>query len=355
MPNTFDWVEIMTRNVREAASFYSSLFGWQVTKKETAAGSDVWIFDTGGEPRVENLRRGGIWERPPGDPLGVIVYVVVDDIEAVLHRATELGGEVITPKTAQGSAHRACFADPYGNRLGLWEEQDVAAVETPAELVLIPGGEFLMGADSEGDHSPAHRVRLDPFYMDKYEVTNAQYQRFCQATGNRLPGFWGVSGFRCGPGYPNHPVVGVNWYEAALYAEWCGKRLPTEAEWEIAARGGLAGMDFPNGDRLDPSAGNYNKSGQGGVVAVGSYPANGFGLYDMQGNVVEWVADFYDPGYYASSPAVNPRGPEHGRFRVIRGGGWHSGASCNRVYYRNALPPNWVDFNVGFRCVRDVE
>jgi formylglycine-generating enzyme required for sulfatase activity len=353
MANTFDWVEITTRNGAETASFYERLFGWRIIQKQTAGGSDVWIFDTGGEPRLENLRRGGIWERPEGDPMGVVVYVVVDDIEAVLHRARELGGRVITGKTPQGRAHRACFADPSGNRLGLWEESRVAEEKVPAELILIPGGDFLMGANSEGDHSPVHLVRLDAFYMDRYEVTNAQYLSFCRATGHRVPEFWGMSGFRSGPEYPNHPVVGVSWRDAADYAAWCGKRLPTEAEWEYAARGGVGGLDFPNGDSLQPSDGNYNKSNQGGAVAVGSYRANGFGLHDMQGNVVEWVADFYDAEYYASSPTDNPQGPERGRFRVIRGGGWHSGASCNKVYYRNALPPNWVDFGVGFRCAAD--
>jgi sulfatase modifying factor 1 len=354
MANTFDWVEIVTGDAAEAAAFYEALFGWKIIQKESAGGSDVWIFDTGGQPRLENLRRGGIWERPGGDRLGVVVYVVVDDIEATLRRATALGGTVVIDKTPQGTAFRACFTDPSGNRLGLWEE-GVVAEETPAELVLIPGGEFLMGADLEGDRSPVHPVRLDAFYMDRYEVTNAQYQRFCQATGRRLPRFWQMSGFRSGLRYPNHPVVGVSWRDAVDYATWCGKRLPTEAEWEYAARGGLAGLDFPNGNSLDPSDGNYARSGQGGPVAVGSYPANGFGLHDMQGNVVEWVADFYDAAYYASSPAVNPQGPDTGRFRVIRGGGWHSGASCNKVHFRNALPPNWLDFNVGFRCARDLE
>ncbi len=223
------------------------------------------------------------------------------------------------------------------------------------ELVLVPGGEFLMGSDSEGDHSPVHKVYIDSFYIDRCAVTNAQYLKFCEATGHRLPDFWGMEGFRCGPDYPNHPVITVSWYDATVYAEWCGKRLPTEAEWEYAARGGLVGMNYPNGDTLHPSDGNYNQSGKGGPVAVGSYPANGFGLHDMQGNVVEWVWDFYDPDYYSSSPSVNPQGPEFGRFRVIRGGGWHSGASCNRVYYRNALPTGWVDFNVGFRCAKDIE
>jgi sulfatase modifying factor 1 len=232
---------------------------------------------------------------------------------------------------------------------------DVTSDRSIEELVLIPGGEFLMGSDSEGDHRPVHKVYIDSFYIDRHEVTNAQYLAFCEATGHRLPDFWGMDGFRCGPDYPNYPVVTVSWHDAVEYAKWCGKRLPTEAEWEYAARGGLAGMNYPTGDTLDPSDGNYNQSGQGGPVAVGSYPANGFGLHDVQGNVVEWVRDFYDPDYYSSSPAANPPGPASGRFRVIRGGGWHSGAYCNSVYYRNALPPGWVDFNVGFRCVKDLE
>jgi predicted enzyme related to lactoylglutathione lyase len=130
MPNTFDWVEIKTRSARDTAHFYESLFGWKVIQRETADGFDVWIFDTGGEPRAENLRRGGIWERPREDPLGVVVYIVVDDIEAILQRARELGGKVIAGKTRQGPAYRAYFADPSGNRWGLWEEKAVAEGET---------------------------------------------------------------------------------------------------------------------------------------------------------------------------------------------------------------------------------
>jgi sulfatase modifying factor 1 len=221
-------------------------------------------------------------------------------------------------------------------------------------MILISAGEFLMGSD-RGEDSPVHKGYVDSFYIDRCEITNAQYLVFCEATDHRLPMFWGMEGFRCGPDYPDHPVVTVNWVDAKAYAEWCGKRLPTEAEWEYAARGGVEGMNYPSGDTLTPSYGNYSKSDQRGSVAVGSYPPNGFGLHDMQGNVVEWVADWYAPDYYASSPVENPQGPEVGKFKVIRGGGWHSGPSCNTVHFRNALPPGWLDFNVGFRCVKEIE
>jgi len=222
-----------------------------------------------------------------------------------------------------------------------------------AESVLIPAGEFLMGVEGDAEDNPVHEVFVDSFYMDKYEVTNEQYLAFCKETGHKLPEMWGMDGFRCGPDYPDHPVVGVSWQDAADYAEWRGKRLPAEAEWEYAARGGLVGRDYPAGEPLDPESANFAGADRGGTVAVGSFPANGFGLHDMSGNVVEWVGDFYDKDYYRNSPIKNPRGPEQGKFRVIRGGGWHSGPYCNRVGFRNALPGNWVDFNVGFRCAKD--
>jgi formylglycine-generating enzyme required for sulfatase activity len=233
-----------------------------------------------------------------------------------------------------------------------------------SEMVLIPAGEYIMGKDAKegetADHSPAHRVHIDSFYLDTYEVTNAQYLDYCEQTGTRLPEFWGMEEFHSGPDFPTHPVVGVCWTEASDYAEWAGKWLPTEAEWEYAARGGLVGADYPNGGTLEPADANYwlwpelQSSGKG-LMPVGSYPPNGYGLNDMAGNVAEWVADAYDADYYENSTARNPPGPEGTKFRVFRGGGWHTGPSCVRVHFRNALPANWRDFNVGFRCARNVE
>jgi uncharacterized protein len=122
MANTFDWIEIRTHDIEATASFYESLFRWKMTDKETADGLDVWIFDTGGEPRVQNLRRGGIWLRPEGERLGFVVYVQVDDIDATLEQVTKLGGEIIGPEIPVGSGHAAYFRDPSGNQVGLYQE-----------------------------------------------------------------------------------------------------------------------------------------------------------------------------------------------------------------------------------------
>jgi formylglycine-generating enzyme required for sulfatase activity len=220
------------------------------------------------------------------------------------------------------------------------------------EMVPIPAGEFTMGVQEGPADARAHRVQIDAFLLDATEVTNGQYFAFCQATGRRLPELWGRAEYHCGLDFPNHPVVGVSWYDARDYAEWAGKRLPSEAEWEYAARGGLEGALFPHGDELTANDARFNPSR--GTTAVASYPPNGFGLYDMAGNVVEWVADYYASAYPEEVLQTNPGGPATGKFRVIRGGGWHSGPYCNRVYHRNALPSNWVDMAVGFRCARDL-
>jgi sulfatase modifying factor 1 len=225
----------------------------------------------------------------------------------------------------------------------------------PTEEMLIPAGEFIMGrADSSEELTP-HPVKLSAFYIDKHEVTNAQYHAFCEATDHELPVFWGLDRFRCSRDFPDHPVVGVSQAAAQEYATWVGRRLPTEAEWEYAARGGLESLGFDAGDVLNDEDANTKAAKLDGPVAVGSFKPNGYGLYDMVGNVREWVADYYAEDYFANSPVDNPPGPEKTRWRVIKGGGWYSGKSCNMVHVRNALPGSWSDFNVGFRCARDPE
>jgi formylglycine-generating enzyme required for sulfatase activity len=227
------------------------------------------------------------------------------------------------------------------------------AEEPPAGMVLIPGGTFGMGMHG-GEDNPLHEVTVSPFYLDKTEVTNAQYFAFCTETERSLPIFWEMERFRCGPDFPDHPVVGVSHYDAVAYAEWAGKRLPTEAEWEFAARGGLEGKKFPHGDEPDAEYINHKRAGNEGTLPVGSLLPNAYDLHDMSGNVREWVLDRYDPDYYLEGPTEDPQGPEKGRFRVIRGGGWFSGPVCNHIDRRNGLPSNFGDFNVGFRCARDI-
>lgn len=226
-----------------------------------------------------------------------------------------------------------------------------------AGMVTIPGGTFIMGKESESgaNFSPAHLVEITAFHMDQYKVTNQEYAEFCTATGHRLPEFWNVDVFRCGEDYPTYPVVGISWYDASKYAQWAGKRLPTEAEWEYAARGGLAGKEYPNGDNWDKKTPvNQPGSWVNWIEPVGQFEPNGFGLHDIAGNAWEWTADRYAGDYYAHSPKTDPPGPEKGTSRVIRSGSWHSGPGCKKVYYRKGMSANWVDFAIGFRCVKDV-
>ena len=225
-------------------------------------------------------------------------------------------------------------------------------------MVLIPAGEFMMGKDAENgaDYSPAHKVKLNAFYIDVHEVTNAEYLEFCRQTNHNLPEFWGIDKYKSGEEYPDCPVIGVSFFDALSYAKWAGKRLPTEAEWECAARGKLIGNTFPAGEEYH----NYPEELTGGSSVRQLYPVmkrvpNGYGLYDMAGSVREWVLDNYGPEYYKNGPNENPLNSDNGKFKIIRGGGWKSGKMCMPVYLRDALMPSWVDICVGFRCVKDVE
>ena len=228
----------------------------------------------------------------------------------------------------------------------------------PEGMVLIPAGEFPMGDhfnEGNDDELPVHTVYLDAFYMDIYEVTNAQYQKFTDATGHSVPTYWNDFIYNA-PEYnaPEQPVVGISWHDAVAYSEWSGKRLPTEAEWEKAARGGLSGKRYPWGDEISHDDANY--SGTGGkdvwfkASPVGSFAPNGYGLYDMAGNVYERCTDWYDRGYYANSPPNNPLGPDSGSHRVFRGGSWFYLAPTLRVALRGGIGSGTSSY-VGFRCV----
>ena len=206
-----------------------------------------------------------------------------------------------------------------------------------SQMTLIPAGSFEMG-DSKNETDgymrrsrPVHTVQLDAFYMDVHEVTVGQFREFVNQSGYKYGGNWAVvAKYSPGDGYP---MVCVSWNDATAYAEWAGKRLPTEAEWEYAARGGLVGKRYSRGDEIDRTKAHYDgwNGGRGTTKNVGSFEANGYGLYDMAGNVREWCQDRYEENYYSRSPAKNPPGPDTGSRRVLRGGSWSNAASTLRV------------------------
>jgi formylglycine-generating enzyme required for sulfatase activity len=230
---------------------------------------------------------------------------------------------------------------------------NTGTVKDDAPMVLIPAGEFQMGDSLDGMSLalPVHTVYLDAFYIDIYEVTNAQYKKFMDAKGYEAPYYWNDPNYNA----PNNPVVGVSWNDAKAYADWVGKRLPTEAEWEKSARGGLVGKRYPWGDTLTRDDANYDGTGGKDVwitsSPVGSFAPNGYGLYDMAGNVYEWCADWYDDNYYANSPKSNPTGPSSGKYRVLRGGSWGNGGSALCVSSRRENARTTTGCFVGFRCV----
>lgn len=231
-----------------------------------------------------------------------------------------------------------------------------------SSMVVIPAGEFLMG--SEGGYPnerPVHAVFVETFALSQYPVINAQYEGFVRETGHRVPYLddpraesdnWDREQHTYPLGRGEHPVVLVSWRDAQAYCEWASGRLPTEAEWEKAARGGLEGKLYPWGDDIDPSLTNYDT--RTGTTPIGSYPANGYGLYDMAGNVWEWVADWYDSKYYQRSPSSNPLGPEQGTVRVLRGGAWLLFSQFCRAAYRFRNSPDFRFNLIGFRLAQSL-
>jgi len=247
-------------------------------------------------------------------------------------------------------------------------------------MLLIPGGSFEMGdhfgdagENAVQDNLPVHSVFVDSFYIDVYEVTVGEFMQFVEETNYDFKrSLW--QKYWVSPS-DSHPITNVDWHAATAYAIWAGKRLPTEAEWEFAARGGLSGQRYPWGNTITKNDANFHrywkhdfetvnltKNNQTGkdtwkysTAPVGSFPPNGFGLYDMAGNVAEWCSDWYQWDYYLKSPHNNPQGPDSGKTKVTRGGHWYSWHKGLRVYQRGDSPQDvkyWQDVQ-GFRCVKD--
>lgn len=252
----------------------------------------------------------------------------------------------------------------------------LAKVQAPSEVnlewVTVPGGEFEMGAEggvAEADEAPKHKVTLDTFVIGKYEVTNKNYHTFVKATGHRLPQNC------CEPKYTiwkgdapmddavELPMINVSWDDAVAFCKWAGGRLPTEAEWEKAAKG-TDGRIYPWGNDSPMSGNRANFSFD--PVSVWEGPASlakkdqylhgtsPYGAHEMAGNVWEWVSDWYDEGYYKNSPSKNPQGPAEGKIKTIRGGSWRNNMDTLRTTNRNGKhPPTERRVYIGFRCAKD--
>lgn len=227
-----------------------------------------------------------------------------------------------------------------------------------AAMILIPAGEFAMGDDrGQDDEQPVHRVTLNAFYLDAYEVTVSHYAEFLHVQKPEPPFKWHEANLNT---HARKPVLGVSWFDARDYCRWVGKRLPTEAEWEFAARGS-EGRTYPWG-HTHPTKGHttagktawrgYDTVSHVGQLELGRTPN---GIYDLAGNLWEWVADWYDSTYYQFSPRDNPAGPKAGPLRSLRGGAWNNDSKALRSANRAGYAPDTKRNDVGFRCARDTQ
>ena len=255
--------------------------------------------------------------------------------------------------------------------VGLYKPKEAAPKEIEpllTEMVVIPAGTYQRGSNQGArDEMPRHTIQLRSFAIDIHPVTNEQFVRFLEVMGgekdvnnndmirlreSRIKRSGHILNIESG--YGKHPVVGVTWYGALAYTKWVGKRLPTEAEWEIAAYGGHEHFLYPTGDQIEKSQGNFFSSD---TTPVMSYPSNGYGLFDMVGNVYEWCHDWYDFHYYNLSvqEPTHPQGPVQGVYRVLRGGCWKSLKEDLRCAHRHRNNPGIMNSTYGFRCAADVE
>ena len=311
-------------------------------------------------PRAEIVLDGGFVGRTSADGPVILGAVRVGDREVIVQDASgrearsvarvEKGRRTSVPLTfmkdapASAGGLRPLGRNPQGGE-EFWREKDGAIA------VRIPGGEFQMGsAEGEGDANehPRHAVRVNGFLMDKTEVTWGQYKRFLAASSRTPPKspIWGTP--------EALPASSITWDEARAFCAWAGGRLPTEAEWERAARGGDA-RQYPWGSTFDPWRCNTRDGGPHAPTPAGAYPdcAGPYGVLDLAGSVQEWCSDWYDEKYYAESPSENPTGPRTGNRRASRGGAWMSPSESTRGASRLGIDPAWPGPMLGFRCVQD--
>jgi len=223
--------------------------------------------------------------------------------------------------------------------------------------VPIPAGWFTMGSDSgRDDEKPAHRVFVDAFEIATHQVTNAEYAPFLTGTRRPQPVHWTDAAFN----HPRQPVVAISWYDASAYCEWLSLitahhyRLPTEAEWERAARGGIEGALYPWGDAGPEQIPNYSSRWKSGPEEVGLHAPNPFGIYNLGDNAHEWCADWYDASFYSRSAEKNPTGPAQGERKASRGGSWRHHIKVTRTAARSSIPPEFKYADYGFRIVRSI-
>lgn len=326
-----------------------------------------FFFDTAGADEIEQL---GEELRsvflPSGETLGELLLRTLQSKEIKKHIASNSTEQVVkAPQVAPTIDAGQPKADA---AFGL----DSAPIKAPSESLLdealskitpflkqIPAGSFIMGSEDNERESPPHKVTLKAFSLCDHLVTCSEYALFVSANpqwtkdradpdlhdGHYLEDW---SSEECPKGKEDHPVAFVSWYAAEAYASWLGLRLPTEAEWEKAARGGLVGKKYPNGDSMNESLANFAKR-KSGTTPVRTYEPNAFGLYDMAGNLFEWTSDWY--GSYEAGEVSDPRGPKEGEYKVIRGGSWMSAAGALKVSSRFDMDPRTCA-QVGIRLAR---
>lgn len=290
----------------------------------------------------------------------------LNDSEKDIGKENVLSHESLSDEYSQ-ALHAMLNKDPVVSLYHLKKNVTLKPKPLLTEMVLVQGGSFLRGSTSGNrDESPRHTVNLNSFFIDIHPITNEQYLRFldfiCGEQDQNCNDLIRLKESRIQrrsgtlfiePGYNKHPVVGVTWYGAVNYASWIGKRLPTEAEWEIASRGGKEDYEFPTGNEISKAQANFFSSD---TTQVMTYSGNGYGLYDMAGNVYEWCHDWYSYNYYETSfqEPLDPKGPLQGVYRVLRGGCWKSLKLDLRCSHRHRNNPGTVNSTYGFRCALDV-